>query len=629
MTRFRFLKSTKSSFINKVGIVFLIVLPPILIILIAITLGTHARDKNLHLEKGFLDMTDWSQSPDIVRLSGEFEFLGPQGLTYRQVPDQWKNGEAGAPDGFGYGVYRFRLRLPTTRRWGLKIATVSTSWRLKIFGKEVAHAGNPHPDPTKAVPAYLPSIVLLPESELIDFEIEVSNWDTSIGGLRRPVEIGPYRLLRQNQNTNNHVYVGLALTLVSLALLCLIGFGYFPEFRSLLFFSILCLVFGLRTMVSGDYLLTVFFPELSFNTLIRLEYLSIYFPIPVIVFFITEIFQDLPGRKLIRLTSGLYVPLLIALPFLPLIILTRTILPVGLMNISFALVMIILPLTLVPSSRSISVLTISSGGLTLFLSLLNDYLHNNVIIQTTNLLPWGQYVYCLMLGSVILRETALFHRENKTLSEDLKKANQRLLKEIEFNESSKQEIYHQVRNNLQIINSIISLDYEKLSDPRTNPKALKSLQLRISALGLVQEKILESILTEEINLIPYFSEILNLIRRNLFTNEVQVEMLSSKSQILLNKSQCRDLSMIMIEFIIYLFENLSEIQSIKILIVNKDENSIECFFYLGGKLNYGKEGTCEGVNIMIIESYCIKNNFRYELNCGDELTTLKVSVPVH
>ncbi len=624
MTRIQTITQKTGNFIGTLGSALLIITPPIFFVVFSIILACHAENTDVKIQAGYLDLTEWAQNPTIVRLRGEYEFLGPQGITYRQVPDQWTDEEAGAQNGFGYGIYRFRLRLPTYRRWGLKILTAATSWRLKIFGKEVARAGNPHPDPAKAVPEYKPAIVLLPESELLDIEIEVSNWEYRVGGLWRAPEVGPYGLLRQSQNTKDHLYIGLALTLSSLAILCLVGFGYFPEFFSLLYFSILCLIFGLRALVTGDYLIVQFFSGMSFDFIIRLEYLTIYIAVPAIILFITEILKNLPKRLWLRRAALLYIPLLAALPFLPLPILTRTLAAVGLINLILSLTMVFYPLVLLSQKSSFTILTIFSGGLTLFLTLINDFLHNNFIIQSTNLLPWGQYVYCLMLGLVILRETAQKHRENRVLSDNLKKTNQSLLKEIEYNESAKLEVYHQVRNSLQIINSIINLDHAKLSNPKTNIQALKSLQLRISALGLVQEKILESILIDEIALVPYFSEILSLIRRNLFTNDVQVELRDSGPPILLPKSQCRDLSMILIEFIIYLFENLSEIQSIEVQVINTNNGRFECTFELKGKIHYGDEGTCEGINITIIESYCIKNNFRYELNCGEELTSLKV-----
>lgn len=602
----------------------LLFLPPAFFVLLSVTLAQQSRTGVLEVRGGFADLTPYADRNGTLFLRGEYEFLSGDTRTYRSVPDQWRDTEAGSTGGFGYGVYRLRLRLDRSRRWGLKITTAATSWRLKAADRELAHAGNPSPNPRTAVASYRPTIVLLPDAEMVDLWLEVSNWEYRVGGLWRAPEIGPYVQMRQTQSLMNTTSLGLAFSLATLAVLALVGFLIGSGTLSLIYLAMLCLLYSLRALVTGDYLLTLLWTDIPFDVLIRLEYLTIYALVPTTCLFLTEIFETLPWRRTWRGLMTIYSPLLVALPFLPLPILTRTLLPVGLGNLLFSLILLFLPLVLLRTDQYFIILSYFSGGLTLFAALINDVLHNNFLIQTVNLLPWAQYVYCLMLGSIVLRQTSRTFRENRLLTRSLQESNERLRKQIEISETAKQEIYHQVRNNLQIINSIISLERERLTSPLTNTVALRALQLRISALGLAQEHILDSVGTEEIDLIAYIQEILRLVRFNLFTQVIQIRVLNDIRTLPIEKQKCRDIGMILIEFIVYHIESLSTIDSIEVQVWDIPSKDAVVEIKLTGRIVACEEKDRRDVNLSIIRSYCAKNGFDFEVGCGANLAVLRL-----
>jgi two-component sensor histidine kinase len=70
-------------------------------------------------------------------------------------------------------------------------------------------------------------------------------------------------------------------------------------------------------------------------------------------------------------------------------------------------------------------------------------------------------------------------------------ANQKLTETLSHRDLLLQEVYHRVKNNLQVIDSIVLLQERKLSDPDAKD-SLKSLRSRVHALGLVHQQLMGS-----------------------------------------------------------------------------------------------------------------------------------------
>ncbi|MGQ9368271.1 sensor histidine kinase [Azospirillum sp. ST 5-10] len=112
------------------------------------------------------------------------------------------------------------------------------------------------------------------------------------------------------------------------------------------------------------------------------------------------------------------------------------------------------------------------------------------------------FISAILLLVFFLGQFARLHRSlreaNETLERrvadrtaDLETSNQRLRKALDERSLLLREVYHRVKNNLQVIDSIIAIEASGLSGPPPND-VLNDLRRRINALGLVHQQLMTS-----------------------------------------------------------------------------------------------------------------------------------------
>jgi PAS domain S-box-containing protein len=68
------------------------------------------------------------------------------------------------------------------------------------------------------------------------------------------------------------------------------------------------------------------------------------------------------------------------------------------------------------------------------------------------------------------------------------------------------EVYHRVKNNLQLVDSLLMMQNRKITDPQAN-QALLSLRGRISALGLVHQQLMGSTDLKTFDVVPFLDDL--------------------------------------------------------------------------------------------------------------------------
>jgi len=85
-------------------------------------------------------------------------------------------------------------------------------------------------------------------------------------------------------------------------------------------------------------------------------------------------------------------------------------------------------------------------------------------------------------------------------------ANERLSQALEERDLLLREVYHRVKNNLQLIDSIVTLQVRRLADPDAK-LALKGLRRRLYALGLVHQQLMGSPDLKTFDVSPFLKEL--------------------------------------------------------------------------------------------------------------------------
>jgi len=114
----------------------------------------------------------------------------------------------------------------------------------------------------------------------------------------------------------------------------------------------------------------------------------------------------------------------------------------------------------------------------------------------------------------LLRESETQVRKSNTELEnrvkertaELEAANARLSHALEQRDLLLREVYHRVKNNLQVIDSIVTLQARRLSDPDAQ-NALQGLRRRLYALGLVHQQLKSSSDLKTFDVAPFLKEL--------------------------------------------------------------------------------------------------------------------------
>jgi hypothetical protein len=286
---------------------------------------------------GVLDLTEWDLDSDgPLDLAGEWEFYWSQHLSPAdfskksapdktgliQVPGYWKDneieGDQHPPD--GYATYRLNIMLNQHEEsLALRMREISVAYTLYINGKQIASLGVAGKDRETTIPRQLHQVV---DFEAVNSRMEVvmlvSNFHHRRGG-------GPWEVMQlgTEQEIRNIHERRLSLDLFlfgSLFIMALYHLGLFLFRRkdpSALYFSIFCFLIASRLLTTGGRYLAHFSPHLSWELIVKLEYLSFYLAIPAFALFMHSLFPKF-SKRFLRLIEVL------ALVFAGIVVFTRS-----------------------------------------------------------------------------------------------------------------------------------------------------------------------------------------------------------------------------------------------------------------------------------------------------------------
>lgn len=499
---------------------------------------------------GVLDLRAWDIARGPVPLRGEWHFRAHgRGETLRRVPDLWYHDDAGAARGQGYGEYRLRVLLPPNAPLlALNIPTMATAMAVAVNGVAIAHAGVPYPDPLIARPAYVPQAVAIPMSAELEVVVAVSNWEYRNGGMWEPIQLGEReQVLRGRARAVESTY------LMYIFLLCMAGTGLTifllrPRERSFLAFAAFCAAVALRVLSTGEYLITTRIPGIQFAAVIRLEYLSFMLAVPAGFLFFESLYPRTLGRRLKYALVAPYAISTVALPFLPIADLTGAVfLFYGLIFGGMAVVTTVM-VTKVLSHRRTEDAVVISGGVALVLATTNDALHSSYVIESAAIVPITTAVFIGLLAILMARRLLRSFDRAEVLGAELQIVNQQLSKELHNRDVLIQEIHHRVKNSLQIVASIISLQTRRVTDEQTRT-LFERMNTRIHAIGLVYEKLYEGSSVERLEIGAYVRSLVQLLGSAYASSDKTLQLEVPATPIMANLEFCVDLGLMLNELV--------------------------------------------------------------------------------
>jgi len=258
---------------------------------------------------GVLDLSQWSFEDDgVIDLNGEWAFYWKQLLTsedfkqdalrapdgFIKVPTPWNgfviNGEP--LDGYGFATYRLKVYLPDAKQTlAFKILTQSAAYNLTINGEPILSAGTVGDNAEAMVPKYRSkSVTYKPSSNELEILLQVSNFHHRFGGAWSPVSMGSSEQITLIREGRIIFSVFLFGTIFIMGVYHLMLYSLRKQETMALFFGLFCLCMALRVLATSDMVLATMIPSISWQLMIRTDYLAVIIALPLYIYFIRALF---------------------------------------------------------------------------------------------------------------------------------------------------------------------------------------------------------------------------------------------------------------------------------------------------------------------------------------------------
>ncbi len=365
--------------------------------------------------KGVLDLTAWDFNKDgPVDLNGEYEFYWMQHLMpddfskttpsqkpgFIRVPSYWIGHKLEGKDLPGHGYVTYRLNIALNKQkdpLALRLVEISSAYNIYVNGQKVASLGHAGKNRETTVPRLSPQIVDFEiKTDQMELIVQVSNFHHRRGGAWEVIQLGREKDIHKSQERRLIIDLFLFLSFVIIALYNLGLYIVRKKNPSPLYFSIFCFLVALRLVTTGGRYLILLFPDVSYELMLKLEYLSFYLAVPAFVLFSQSFFPKF-SKRFVHLIVALAVIFSGAVIFTPARLFSHTLNAYEI----FTLIIIIYGLYVIFASmrqKRFEAFVFLLGLLILLLTAINDMLHVEHIIQTGIFVQFGIFFFILSQG---------------------------------------------------------------------------------------------------------------------------------------------------------------------------------------------------------------------------------------
>ncbi len=434
--------------------------------------------------KGILDLRDVDfskNSGEDVKLNGEWEIYWNELITpsdiigrpeynpvYFSIPHTW-NGfsiENKELPGYGYATFRLQILLPNqTPPLALLVPQQNTSYRLYVNGIVRAEAGSPGESEKTTVPSMKYNTIYLPrQSSEMNLVMQVANYRHRLGGFWQPIQLGSHPTIMkqwQYRRESAHFLIGAFLVM---SMINLVFYFNRRSDKKSLAFAVFTGIFALRLFITENRLITDYFPWISYDIYVPMEYSTVFLIPGVYLWFLFTLFPEEISAKLMRYTiilgiilsvisfftgANIYSLLGFYYQFFLLIIL------------AYALLAIIFAVYRKREGSRFVLISILASCIFLF----NDLLYANQIIHTYYVGAFAILIYSLPQSLLISLQNARAFQETEVLKEDMEELNLSLNRIVEEKTIELQSTLNEIEKDLVLARSIQDSLFFKEENP--------------------------------------------------------------------------------------------------------------------------------------------------------------------
>jgi len=272
------------------------------------------------VSKGVIDLREWKfQDSKPLEINGEWEFYWGQLIfpaefyssiinpVYREFPKLWKgdtiDNEYILPH--GYATHRARVILNSvTPELSIAVPQFYSAYILFINGDYICSNGqvgvseetsNPHWE------IYTRNLKIT--SDTLDIVLQVSNFQHSRGGPLYPIKLGEKVKMQtiKMRNEANDFIMAASLFFVGLFFMVLFSFGRHE--KSILYYSLFCLLYSYNAIGSGNYTFHSLFPDLPWLLTLKLEYITLFLASLSFSFYSYHLYKEETSKYFLMVVS--------------------------------------------------------------------------------------------------------------------------------------------------------------------------------------------------------------------------------------------------------------------------------------------------------------------------------------
>jgi Signal transduction histidine kinase len=367
---------------------------------------------------GVLDLRDWDfEKQGIAKLNGEWEFyygklLTPEDFQNKNKPI--KTGLLNIPGSFnnyiyngkpldsqGYATYRLKVLTNNVEDlYAIKTEYIQTSHKLWANGRVVAESGKVGKSKMEMISKVAPGVgAFYDKTGEIEIVLQTCNYyygvpqiDTILLGTE--AQISEYRA----------EHMGFDLFLFGTTLVAgIYNFALFlrrKKDKATLYFSIVCALVGLRTILVGERLIYSIFPNMNYVFDIKLLLWTFFLYVPMLVLFIDSFYPNLLNKSVVKGSSIIGIVYFFVILMLPTIYYNGLILPFEIIS-NFLLLYILYKLIYRYITQGQKCEVVIIAMFLLFITRLNDILYEYSIIQTGSYAPVGMLIFIFAQSYVL------------------------------------------------------------------------------------------------------------------------------------------------------------------------------------------------------------------------------------
>jgi 7TM diverse intracellular signalling len=249
-----------------------------------------------------LDARTWNFSKRLP-LSGTWSFvenklLSPQTIKNENLatsifPSIWNEHR---PDGKGTGYATYALNVVIPDSLGilaLEIPSLNTSYNLWVNGNLIASAGTVGTEKEKTIPQWVHKTVSFTStSDTVKIVLQLANFHHNKGGGgRNAIYLGT------EDRIKSHFNWAIGSNMSEAIILFIEGIVFLFVYRRMdksviLYFSLLCMTWSIRSIFSNLYPLILVFPNFNWEWQVKIEYITLYLTVIWAALFFTRLFKE-------------------------------------------------------------------------------------------------------------------------------------------------------------------------------------------------------------------------------------------------------------------------------------------------------------------------------------------------